>query len=49
MSELVENIDNLTKQELEEKIKEYQNLADRYFNYEQSIKRILNSIYGSLS
>jgi DNA polymerase elongation subunit (family B) len=47
MSELVENIDNLTKQELEEKIKEYQNLADRYFNYEQSIKRILNSIYGA--
>jgi DNA polymerase elongation subunit (family B) len=47
MTELIENIDNLTKEELEEKVKEYQNLADRYFNYEQSIKRILNSIYGA--
>jgi len=47
MTELIENIDNLTKEELEEKIKEFQNLGDRYFNYEQSIKRILNSIYGA--
>jgi DNA polymerase elongation subunit (family B) len=47
MTELIENIDDLTKEQLEEKIKEYQNLADRFFNYEQSIKRILNSIYGA--
>lgn len=47
MAELIENIDTLTKEELENKLKEYKNLADRYYNYEQSVKRILNSIYGA--
>jgi len=40
-------LDGLTKEELELKLAEYENLANRYFNYEQSIKRILNSIYGA--
>ena len=41
------DIDTLTKAQLEENLKEYQILGDRYFNYEQSVKRILNSIYGA--
>lgn len=45
--ELIENIDSLSKEELELKLNEFENLANRYFNYEQSIKRILNSIYGA--
>jgi DNA polymerase elongation subunit (family B) len=45
--ELIENLDGLTKEELELKLSEYENMANRYFNYEQSIKRILNSIYGA--
>lgn len=41
------NIDEMSKEELLLKLKEYDNLANRYYNYEQSIKRILNSIYGA--
>lgn len=48
MSEiLVKDIDNLSKEELEQRLAEYEDLANRYYNYEQSIKRILNSIYGA--
>jgi DNA polymerase elongation subunit (family B) len=47
MVEELENVDDLTKEELELKLSEYENMANRYFNYEQSIKRILNSIYGA--
>ena len=47
MAEELENLDELTKEELELKLLEYENMANRYFNYEQSIKRILNSIYGA--
>lgn len=42
-----QELEGLTKEELELKLAEYENLANRYFNYEQSIKRILNSIYGA--
>ena len=42
-----QELEGLTKEELELKLDEYENLANRYFNYEQSIKRILNSIYGA--
>lgn len=42
-----EDLDGLIKEELQAKLKDYQNQADRYFNQEQSIKRILNSIYGA--
>lgn len=41
------NLDGLTEEQLIEKQKELDNLANRYYNYEQSIKRILNSIYGA--
>lgn len=41
------NIENLNIDELKVKIKEYENLANKYYNYEQAVKRILNSIYGA--
>jgi len=41
------DLDSLSKEELELKLAEYENLANRFYNYEQSIKRILNSIYGA--
>lgn len=47
MSNLVENIDNLTLEELNERLELYKNEANRYYNQEQAIKRILNSIYGA--
>ena len=49
MAETLEDtdLDKLTKEELEEKRKEYQTLADRYFNFEQSVKKTLNAIYGA--
>lgn len=43
----IKELDNLSKDELELKLAEYENMASQYFNYEQSIKRILNSIYGA--
>ena len=42
-----DELNSLSKEELNEKLSEYNNLANRYYNYEQSIKRILNSIYGA--
>lgn len=52
MKEVIENnkevdLDNMSKEELEEQQDYYTNLANRYYNYEQSIKNILNSIYGA--
>lgn len=43
----VKELDNLSREELELKLAEYENMANQYFNYEQSIKKILNSIYGA--
>lgn len=48
MEEHIEvNLDSMSKEELKAQLAEYNNLANRYYNYEQSIKRILNSIYGA--
>lgn len=44
---MIEELEGLTKNELNDKLADYNNLANRYYNYEQSIKRILNSIYGA--
>tara|TARA_R110001592_G_scaffold192795_1_gene439704 strand:+ start:152 stop:1306 length:1155 start_codon:yes stop_codon:yes gene_type:complete len=41
------DIENLSKDELENRLVELEDSANRYFNYEQSVKRILNSIYGA--
>jgi hypothetical protein len=41
------NIDNLSKDELKELYAETEDNINRYFNQEQAIKRILNSIYGA--
>ena len=41
------DIESLSKPELEKRLVELEDLANRYFNYEQSVKRILNSIYGA--
>ena len=41
------DIEKLSKAELEERLVELEDSANRYFNYEQSVKRILNSIYGA--
>lgn len=41
------NIDNLSKDELKELYVETEDNINRYFNQEQAIKRILNSIYGA--
>lgn len=42
-----EDLKNLSKEELEKLLAEERELVNRYYNYEQSIKRILNSIYGA--
>ena len=42
-----DDLNSLSREELKLKLKEYQLEADRYYNYEQSVKRILNSIYGA--
>tara|TARA_Y100000389_G_scaffold86549_1_gene83238 strand:+ start:4965 stop:6122 length:1158 start_codon:yes stop_codon:yes gene_type:complete len=42
-----DELNSLSKEELNEMLAEYTNLGNRYYNYEQSIKRILNSIYGA--
>jgi hypothetical protein len=42
-----EDLKNLSKEELEKLLAEEGELVNRYFNYEQSVKRILNSIYGA--
>jgi hypothetical protein len=41
------NIDNLSKEELKELYSETEDNINRYYNQEQAIKRILNSIYGA--
>ena len=41
------DIESLSKPELEKRLVELEDSANRYFNYEQSVKRILNSIYGA--
>ena len=41
------DIENLSKPELEKRLVELEDSANRYYNYEQSVKRILNSIYGA--
>jgi len=47
MKDISKELDNLTKEELELKYKEYQSSYEEYYNYEQAVKRILNSIYGA--
>ena len=41
------NIENLNKEELQQLYKETEDKVNQYFNQEQSVKRILNSIYGA--
>ena len=41
------NLDELTLEELKQKYKDTEDLINQYFNQEQSVKRILNSIYGA--
>jgi len=41
------DLDSMTKEQLQEEHARVTNLANRFHNYEQSIKRILNSIYGA--
>jgi len=41
------DLDSMTREELIIEQAKLTNLANRYHNYEQSIKRILNSIYGA--
>jgi len=41
------NLDELTLDELKQKYKDTEDLINQYFNQEQSVKRILNSIYGA--
>jgi len=47
MEDLTKQFDGLTKVQVEEKYKEYQSSYEEYYNYEQAVKRILNSIYGA--
>jgi len=42
-----EDLSKLNKEELEKLLVVEQELVDRYYNLEQSVKRILNSIYGA--
>lgn len=42
-----EDLKNLSKEELTKLLAEEKELVNRYYNYEQSVKRILNSIYGA--
>jgi len=41
------NLDNLSAEELKQKYKDTEDLINQYYNQEQSVKRILNSIYGA--
>lgn len=41
------NIDNLSNEELKQLYKDTEDLINQYYNQEQSVKRILNSIYGA--
>ena len=41
------NLDDLTKEELQQLYKETEDKVNQYYNQEQSVKRILNSIYGA--
>jgi len=41
------NLDNLSVEELKQKYKDVEDLVNQYYNQEQSVKRILNSIYGA--
>lgn len=47
MTELLKELDGLTKDQLEEKVKEYEASYVEFYNYEQAVKRILNAIYGA--
>lgn len=42
-----EDLSSLTKEELLNLLNEERDLVNRYYNLEQSVKRILNSIYGA--
>ena len=41
------DLENLTKEELKKLYIETEDSVNRYYNQEQSVKRILNSIYGA--
>jgi len=41
------NLDNLSVEDLKQKYKDTEDLVNQYYNQEQSVKRILNSIYGA--
>jgi len=44
---MTDDLNKLSKEELESLLAEETELVNRFYNYEQSVKRILNSIYGA--